>query len=83
MCDIPLDLQRRLERRWAARFSRPNPPTAPQKHEPERKDPANPRDAATRLDDDEKDVATADTPSDPRETTIGGKTNRVNFFPLK
>jgi hypothetical protein len=23
MCDIPLDLERRFERRWAARFSRP------------------------------------------------------------
>ena len=23
MCDIPMDLQRRLERRWAARFSGP------------------------------------------------------------
>jgi hypothetical protein len=23
MCDIPLDLERRLERRWAARFSGP------------------------------------------------------------
>jgi hypothetical protein len=23
MCDIPLDLQRRFEQRWAARFSRP------------------------------------------------------------
>jgi hypothetical protein len=23
MCDIPLDLQRRFERRWAARFSGP------------------------------------------------------------
>jgi hypothetical protein len=23
MCDIPLDLQRKFEQRWAARFSRP------------------------------------------------------------
>jgi hypothetical protein len=38
MCDIPLDLQRRFEQRWAARFSRPNPPTAPKKHELERQD---------------------------------------------
>ena len=38
MCDIPLDLQRRFEQRWAARFSRPNPPTAPKKHEFERRD---------------------------------------------
>lgn len=36
MCDIPLDLQRRLEQRWAARFCRPNPPT--KKHERERED---------------------------------------------
>jgi hypothetical protein len=36
MCDIPLDLQRRLEQRWAARFSRPNPPT--KKHEREGED---------------------------------------------
>jgi hypothetical protein len=33
MCDIPLDLQRKFEQRWAARFSRPNPPTTPKKHE--------------------------------------------------
>jgi hypothetical protein len=33
MSSIPLDLQRRFERRWAARFLRPNPPTAPQKHQ--------------------------------------------------
>jgi hypothetical protein len=38
MCDIPLDLQRRFEQRWAARFSRPNPPTTPEKHEIERED---------------------------------------------
>ena len=38
MCDIPLDIQRRLEQRWAARFSRPNPPTTPKKHELERED---------------------------------------------
>ena len=38
MCDIPLDLQRRFERRWATRFSRPNPPTTPKKHELERED---------------------------------------------
>jgi hypothetical protein len=29
MSSIPLDLQRRFERRWAARFLRSNPPTAP------------------------------------------------------
>jgi hypothetical protein len=38
MCDIPLDLQRRLEQRWAARFSRPNPPITPKKPELERED---------------------------------------------
>ena len=38
MCDIPLDLQRRFEQRWAAKFSRPNPPTTPEKHEIERED---------------------------------------------
>jgi hypothetical protein len=31
MGNIPLDLQRRFEQRWAARFYRPNPPTAPEK----------------------------------------------------
>jgi hypothetical protein len=31
MCDIPLDLQRRLEQRWAARFARPAPSVAPKK----------------------------------------------------
>src|SRR5437660_623943 len=29
MCDIPLDLQRKFEQRWAARFARPAPPVAP------------------------------------------------------
>jgi hypothetical protein len=38
MCDIPLDLQRRLEQRWAARFFRPNTPTIPKKHERESED---------------------------------------------
>jgi hypothetical protein len=38
MCDIPLDLQRRFEHRWAARFSRPNPPTTPKRHRLERED---------------------------------------------
>ena len=37
MCDIPLDLQRRFEQRWAARFYRPSPPTMP-KHQLERED---------------------------------------------
>ena len=35
MCEIPLDLQRKLERRWAARFARAVPPVAPNKQEPE------------------------------------------------
>jgi hypothetical protein len=30
MCDIPLDLQRKLDQRWAARFARPDPPATPQ-----------------------------------------------------
>jgi hypothetical protein len=38
MSNIPLDLERRCEQRWAARFSRPNPPTAPNNHELERQD---------------------------------------------
>jgi hypothetical protein len=29
MSIIPLDLQRRYEERWAARFARPVPPVAP------------------------------------------------------
>jgi hypothetical protein len=37
MCDIPLDLQRKFEERWAARFVRPLPPVAP-KQEPEGQD---------------------------------------------
>jgi hypothetical protein len=32
MCTIPLDLERRLERRWAARFLRPVSPAATPKH---------------------------------------------------
>jgi hypothetical protein len=35
MASIPLDLQRRFERRWAARF-RPKPPKEPEKHQLER-----------------------------------------------
>lgn len=38
MCDIPLDLQRKLEQRWAARFARPVPPVAPNKQELEGQD---------------------------------------------
>ena len=26
MCDVPLDLERKFEQRWAARFARPVPP---------------------------------------------------------
>jgi hypothetical protein len=37
MSSIPLDLQRRFEQRWAARFARPNPPTTP-KHQFQRQD---------------------------------------------
>ena len=36
MSIIPLDLQRRFEQRWAARFSRPNPSDAPRKYQGER-----------------------------------------------
>lgn len=35
MSNIPLDLQRRFEQRWAARF-RPKPPNAPEKRQFER-----------------------------------------------
>jgi hypothetical protein len=34
MSDIPLDLQRRFEQRWAG-FARPTPSAAPQGHQPE------------------------------------------------
>ena len=33
--DIPLDLQRKCEQRWAARFARPTPSATPQGHQPE------------------------------------------------
>jgi hypothetical protein len=36
MSIIPLDLQRRFEQRWAARFSRPNPSDAPRKYQAEK-----------------------------------------------
>jgi hypothetical protein len=36
MSIIPLDIQRRSERRWAARFSRPTEAVAPRNHQPER-----------------------------------------------
>ena len=28
MCDVPLDVQRKFEQRWAARFAQPAPPKA-------------------------------------------------------
>jgi hypothetical protein len=36
MSIIPLDLERRFEQRWAARFSRPIVAAAPEKHQPEK-----------------------------------------------
>jgi hypothetical protein len=36
MSIIPLDVQRRCERRWAARFSRPTEPVVPRDQLPER-----------------------------------------------
>jgi hypothetical protein len=36
MMNIPLEVQRRSERRWAARFSRPTEAVAPRNHQPER-----------------------------------------------
>ena len=39
MSIIPLDLQRRCERRWAARFSRPIPSAAPRNQRPVRESP--------------------------------------------
>jgi hypothetical protein len=36
MSIIPLDVQRRCERRWAARFSRPTESVAPRNQRPER-----------------------------------------------
>jgi hypothetical protein len=36
MSIIPLDFQRRCERRWAARFSRPTESVTPQNQRPER-----------------------------------------------
>jgi hypothetical protein len=38
MCDIPLDLQRKLEQRWAARFARQAPEPSSQKSEHEKQD---------------------------------------------
>lgn len=36
MCDVPRDLQRKFEQRWAARFAPRAPTGAPEKHQPER-----------------------------------------------
>ena len=38
MSILPLDFQRRCERRWAARFPRPVPPVTPNKQELEGQD---------------------------------------------
>jgi hypothetical protein len=38
MASIPLDLQRRFEQRWIARFYRPDHPDAPKKQGLERQD---------------------------------------------
>jgi hypothetical protein len=38
MSIIPLDLERRFEQRWAARFSRPIVAAAPEKHQLEKQD---------------------------------------------
>jgi hypothetical protein len=32
---VPLDLQRKCEQRWAARFARPAPSVAPKGHQPQ------------------------------------------------
>jgi hypothetical protein len=39
MCIIPLDLERRFEQRWAARFSRPVEVAKPEKHQSEKHGP--------------------------------------------
>jgi hypothetical protein len=38
MSNIPLDVQRSCELRWAARFARPVPPSAPHEHTDEKPD---------------------------------------------
>jgi hypothetical protein len=38
MSNIPLDIQRRCEQRWAARFARRVPPSAPHEHIDEKPD---------------------------------------------
>jgi hypothetical protein len=42
MSNIPLELQRSCEQRWAARFARPVPPSAPHEHMDEKSDQADP-----------------------------------------
>jgi hypothetical protein len=45
MSNIPVDLERRFEQRWAARFSSPIASTTPQKYQqldPRKKDKKNP-----------------------------------------
>ena len=38
MCTVPLDLQRRSEQRWAARFQRPVESAVTPKHQPREQD---------------------------------------------
>lgn len=38
MCDVPRDLQRKFEQRWAARFARPIGAAKPEKHQSEKPD---------------------------------------------
>jgi hypothetical protein len=38
MCDIPLDLERKFEERWAARFVRPVSPITPKEQDLEGQD---------------------------------------------
>ena len=33
MCDVPRDIQRKFERRWAARFARPIEARRPERHQ--------------------------------------------------
>jgi hypothetical protein len=54
MASVPLDLQKRCEQRWAARFARPAPSAAPKGHQPESQNqqhatPAEAKDATGRV----------------------------------
>jgi hypothetical protein len=40
MSNIPLDIQRKCEQRWVARFARPVPPSASHENMDEKPDPA-------------------------------------------